>query len=100
MSPPSSVGMHKLKAITQHEDVLPHGRSHVGNQDELSFSLGNQKQQTFNVLYVQTPRISVMQAPLFREFMETCAEAAELVKPVLRLGIRETSLFDKCPYYE
>jgi hypothetical protein len=100
MSPPHSVGMGKLKAITQHEDVLPHGRSHVSNQDELSFELGGAKQPTFNVLYVQTPRVSIMQAPLFREFAQTCVEAAELVKPVLRLGIRETSLFDKCPYYE
>lgn len=41
-----------------------------------------------------------MQAPWFRAFAETCQEAADLVKPIVRMGIRETSLYDKCPYYE
>jgi hypothetical protein len=92
------VGINKMKAMAHGSDPSGHGRA---KDNELAFELKDGRlQQTFNVLYVQTPKISLMEAPLFRSFVETCEEAAELVKPVLRLGIRENSLFDKCPYYE
>jgi hypothetical protein len=106
MAPP--VGKNKVKAITQHKGVLPHHRSHprgkaADTSAGLTFRFEDPLQlpkQNFNVLYVQTPRIGLLQAPFFRAFAETCQETADMVKPMLRLGIRETSLFDKCPYYE
>lgn len=105
--PTLQVGMSKLKAVTRHKDVLPHQHSSIAPGDtkmELNFRMAMADEQLpppmFNVLYVQTPRIGLLQAPLFRAFAQTCAEAADLVKPILRLGIRETSLFDKCPHYD
>ncbi|KAI8466089.1 MAG: hypothetical protein J3K34DRAFT_434964 [Monoraphidium minutum] len=106
------IGKSKVKAITERKQVLPsyskargRGADAAGGAGELTFSWddGNQKlpaAPTFNVLYVQTPRIGVMQAPWFRAFTGTCQEAADMVKPLLRLGLRETSLYDKCPYYD
>lgn len=104
--PIQQVGKSKIKAIIRGENVLPHSRSRSGKaadmSKELTFKMEDQQlpQPTFNVLYVQTPRIGLLQGPLFRAFAQTCAEAADLVKPILRMGLRESSLFDKCPYYE
>jgi hypothetical protein len=56
--------------------------------------------RSFNVLYVQTPRINVPQVPLLQALAETWEETKELVRPIARLGLPETSLFTKCPYYE
>jgi hypothetical protein len=103
-----AVGKSKVKAVVRPGDAVPRGsRSRAGKAsdfvNELSFQLRDRASQpapSFNVMYVRTPRIGVLQAPLFRAFAATCAEAAELVRPILRFGLRETSLFDKCPYYE
>jgi len=97
-----SVGISKVKAA--HRGDLPHA-SHGKATDmtnELSFQIQGQDgiKPTFNVLYVQTPRIGIMQAPLFRAFAETCQEAVDLVRPILRFGVPESTLHDKCPYYE
>lgn len=104
------VGISKLRsAVGQHEAAAPdHPRrggkkkapAAAGHGDELNFVIGSAPPSTFNVLYVQTPRVGLLQAPLARAFAETCEEAADMVKPLLRLGMRETSLFDKCPLYE
>lgn len=95
-----NVGIHKLRAVTHHEDVMPNhskGGRAGDHTDELAFSL---RQPTFNVLYVQTPRVGFLQAPFFRDLAQTWEETVELVKPVFRLGIPEATLFDKCPYYD
>lgn len=102
------VGKSKVAALIRGDDALPHARSTKGRRaadyvKELSFKITDAEapqQPNFNVLYVQTPRIGVLQAPAFRAFAATCQEAADIVKPLFRLGLRETSLFDKCPYYE
>ena len=54
----------------------------------------------FNVLYVETPRIGVLQLPAWRYFAEVWGEAMELVKPIFRFGIPANSMFNKCPHYE
>eukprot|EP00879_Flechtneria_rotunda_P019317 GHRR01020288.1.p2 GENE.GHRR01020288.1~~GHRR01020288.1.p2 ORF type:complete len:104 (+),score=5.10 GHRR01020288.1:445-756(+) len=55
---------------------------------------------SFNVLYVQTPRIELLETPAFQALVQTWNEAVELVKPLFRFGFPETSLRTKCPYYK
>lgn len=73
----------------------------AGHGDEVNVAPGSAPPpSSFNVLYARTPRVGLLQAPPVRAFAETCEEAAEMVRPLLRLGVRETSLFDKCPLYD
>ncbi|WIA07956.1 hypothetical protein OEZ86_010613 [Tetradesmus obliquus] len=71
----------------------------------MSFSIGDDftpallPRAGFNVLYVETPRIGLLQTPEFQLLAETWQETVELVKPLLRFGFPETSLRTKCPYY-
>eukprot|EP00198_Chlamydomonas_reinhardtii_P005042 XP_001694378.1 predicted protein [Chlamydomonas reinhardtii] len=41
----------------------------------------------------------VLRVPLVKLFLDTWAETVELVRPVFRFGIPESSLRDKCPYW-
>lgn len=74
--------------------------------DDMSFSIGNEGAITvlppisFNVLYVETPRIGLLQTSEFQYLAQTWQETVDLVKPLLRFGFPETSLRTKCPYYE
>ncbi|KAG2426516.1 hypothetical protein HXX76_011743 [Chlamydomonas incerta] len=54
---------------------------------------------SFNVLYVRTQKPGVMRLPLVKLLLDTWAETVELVRPVFRFGIPESSLRDKCPYW-
>ncbi|KAG2429999.1 hypothetical protein HYH02_013827 [Chlamydomonas schloesseri] len=54
---------------------------------------------SFNVLYVRTQKPGVMRLPLVKLLLDTWDETVELVRPVFRFGIPESSLKDKCPYW-
>jgi hypothetical protein len=51
-------------------------------------------------LYIQTPKIALLQTPQFRAAAQLWEETLELVRPLLRFGFPETSLKTKCPYYK
>lgn len=55
---------------------------------------------SFNVLYVSTPRIGLLQTPEWRGMASLWAETVALVAPLLRFGLPETSLRTKCPHFE
>jgi hypothetical protein len=55
---------------------------------------------SFNVLYVSTPRIGLLQTPEFRGLAALWQETVDMVAPWLRFGFPETSLRTKCQHYE
>jgi hypothetical protein len=58
------------------------------------------RQPSFNVLYVQTPRPTIVSSnPLLSGFWTAFKDTAELLAPVLRFGIPQTSLRDKLPHF-
>lgn len=84
-----------------------HGDRGLTSPQPLSFALDSTNDAvallqppSFNVLYVSTPKIAIMQTPQFRAVAQLWEETVELVKPLLRFGFPETSLKTKCPYYE
>lgn len=105
MTIPQVFGKGKIKMLRGEE---PHEGGRKGRKSspaQLSFSIEEElgiplKPAAFNVLYVQTPRIGLLQTPVFRALTETWLETGELVRAALRFGFPETSLRSKCPYYE
>lgn len=72
-----------------------------GKAEKIKFFLSEPEDlpRAFNVLYVRTQRPSFLRLPLVRLLADTWAETVELLRPLRRLGIPETSLKDKCPYW-
>lgn len=54
----------------------------------------------FNVLYIETPRINILQSPQWRAFADTWREAMAMLGGVARLGLPRTSLADRSPYLD
>jgi hypothetical protein len=54
----------------------------------------------FNVLYVETPRVEILQSPQWREFADTWREAMAMVASACRLGLPRTSVSGKSPYLD
>lgn len=103
---PGQIGKGKLN-ILKGGSVLPFRKSNVATEadDTLQFALQpydnpEALNPSFNVLYVQTPQIDVLQSPQWQGFLSTWREAGDLMKPVLQFGIPQSSIFDKCPYYK
>lgn len=97
-----AIGKSKLDAL-KGKGGLP--KISLGGQP-LMFTLEDEEREgrapkpAFNVLLVQTPQPTVFQSPLVRVLADTVQETIDLVKPIFRLGIPETSLQTKCPYYK
>jgi hypothetical protein len=95
----SKIGL--LRGENLHESRQKHRKD-----TDMSFSIGDDlapallPRTGFNVLYVETPKIGLLQTPEFQLLAETWQETVELVKPLLRFGFPETSLRTKCPYYK
>lgn len=119
MGIPKNFGISKISHMRGEEENRYGGRegahssSRAGQQRDymasgpLSFELDNAsdaaallQRPSFNMLYVSTPKIALLQTPTFRAMADLWSETVELVKPVLRFGFPETSLKTKCPYYE
>lgn len=80
------------------------GSSSRKGRGDLTFVIGEpglpDGPPSFNVLYVETPRVGLLQTPEWRGLADTWGDALALVAPLLRFGFPETSLATKCPYYE
>jgi hypothetical protein len=117
MTIPKNFGMSKIGMLRGGEESRYDGRetlSHMSSradstsvQGGLSFELNSASDAvallqppSFNVLYVSTPKIALLQTPQFRAVADLLNETVELVKPLFRFGFAETSLKTKCPYYK
>ena len=103
--PPPQIGKSKLKLLSG-DSVLPERRRGGRGEKDVQFVFcfedpaRARRPSAFNVLYVETPRIGIFQLPAWRGFAEVWGEAMEMVKPILRFGIPQHSMFNKCPHYE
>lgn len=70
------------------------------NPDDQVRAAVQKLEPAFNVLYVETPRITALQSPQWRAFADTWREAMAMLGGVARLGLPRTSLADKCPYLD
>ncbi|GIM08140.1 hypothetical protein Vretimale_12175 [Volvox reticuliferus] len=96
------VGLEKYKIVHHDFNHFTLGPSKgKSSANKMAFTLvePEQFQPSFNVLYVRTQRPTVLRTPLVQVFLDTWAEAVELVRPVFRFGIPESSLKDKCKYW-
>ncbi|KAF5835315.1 hypothetical protein DUNSADRAFT_7595 [Dunaliella salina] len=69
-------------------------------QDTLYFQLREFEEfrnPSFNVLFVQTPRPAPITQPL-QALSQMLHETGEMLRPVTRLGIPESSIYNKLPY--
>ena len=80
----------------RHAPGLPPGKIPTFSLQEPEKTLN---QPAFNVLMVRTEKPRILRVPIVRGFLETWAEAMDLLKPVFRFGVRETSLKDKCKWW-
>ncbi len=93
------------KATVAHPRVpvynLAYPRPHPRPRPRPQFFLSEPEDlpRAFNVLYVRTHRPAFLRLPLVRLLADTWAETVELLRPLTRLGIPESSLKDKCPYW-
>ncbi|GFR51644.1 hypothetical protein Agub_g14065 [Astrephomene gubernaculifera] len=103
----SHVGMDKYKIVHHdfnHFTLGPPGKAGKP-PPRMSFTMSSPEserlplQPSFNVLLVRPQKPSVLQLPAVSWLLDTWAEALELLRPVLRLGVPESSLRDKCPYW-
>ncbi|GLC40778.1 hypothetical protein PLESTB_000023700 [Pleodorina starrii] len=98
------VGLEKYKIVHHdfnHFTLGPSKGKSDKRSNKMAFTLLEPEnlQPSFNVLYVRTQRPAVLRLPLVQAFLDTWAEAVELVRPVFRFGIPESSLRDKCKYW-
>ncbi|GIL52291.1 hypothetical protein Vafri_8203 [Volvox africanus] len=96
------VGLEKYKIVHHDFNHFTLGPSKgKSSANKMAFTLvePEEYQPSFNVLYVRTQRPPVLRAPLVQVLLDTWAEAVELVRPVFRFGIPESSLKDKCKYW-
>jgi hypothetical protein len=122
MAPPM-LGMGKLRML-KGDDILAHRRvtddgagggagdagATVENKQGLVFELlppeerrlqaVQQLEPAFNVLYVETPRVDILQSPQWRAFTDTWREAMGMLAGAARLGLPHTSVADKSPYLD
>lgn len=119
------LGMGKLRLFRGEDVLVPrrskqdsgaaggggaNGRKFLEERNGLVFSLlphDEEVRQTvqrmepaFNVLYVETPRVGVLQSPQWRDFADTWREAMAMVASACRLGLPRTSVSDKSPYLD
>jgi hypothetical protein len=92
-------GSHSSSRAGQQRDYMPSGPLSF-QLDSASDAVALLSPPSFNMLYVTTPKIALLQTPQFRAIADLWTETVELVKPLLRFGLPETSLKTKCPYYE
>eukprot|EP00878_Enallax_costatus_P026490 GHUV01028430.1.p1 GENE.GHUV01028430.1~~GHUV01028430.1.p1 ORF type:complete len:111 (+),score=16.84 GHUV01028430.1:116-448(+) len=104
---PPVFGKSKIKLLRGEDaDDSSRNQRRTRGRDEMSFSIKEDlnsvqmRPPSFNVLYVQTPRVGLLATPQFQMLAQTWQETVELVRPLLRFGFQETSLRTKCPYYE
>jgi hypothetical protein len=115
MTIPKNFGISKISLMHGEESRYQGRDSHSsrkaaadsGALQQLSFALDGAgstvallQPPSFNVLFVSTPKIALLQTPQFRALAELWGETVELLKPLLRFGFPETSLKTKCPYYK
>lgn len=97
--------MSKIKML-RGEDADDRHQRRTRGRDDMSFSIEEDisslqmRPPSFNVLYVQTPRVGLLATPQFQMLAQTWQETVELVRPLFRFGFPETSLRTKCPYYK
>lgn len=102
---PQVFGKSKIKLL-RGEDADERHHRRTRSREDLSFAIEEDlssvqmRPPTFNVLYVQTPRVGLLATPQFQLLAQTWQETVELVRPLFRFGLPETSLRTKCPYYE
>lgn len=105
MTIPQNFGKSKISML-RGEEAQGRANSKKSGASDLSFSIevestaGPLQPPSFNVLYVQTPRIGVLQTPVVQGLVQTWHETVDLIKPLMRFGFPETSLRTKCPYYK
>jgi hypothetical protein len=101
---PQNFGKSKISMLRG--ENLHESRQKHHKDTDISFSIGDEltpallPRTGFNVLYVETPKIGLLQTPEFQLLAETWQETVELVNSFLRFGFPETSLRTKCPYYK
>jgi hypothetical protein len=104
MTIPPVFGKSKIGLLRGEEEPRNRSSRRSSGQD-LTFTIEGDatvflQPPSFNVLYVQPPRIEVLQTPLVQGLVQTWEETIDLLRPLLRFGFPETSLKTKCPYYE
>lgn len=88
------------------EDADERNQRRMRDKEDMSFAMEEDlsavqmRPPSFNVLYVQTPRVGLLATPQFQLLAQTWQETVELVRPLFRFGFPETSLRTKCPYYK
>lgn len=88
------------------EDADERNQRRTRDKEDMSFAMEEDlsavqmRPPSFNVLYVQTPRVGLLATPQFQLLAQTWQETVELVRPLFRFGFPETSLRTKCPYYK
>jgi hypothetical protein len=106
---PHGYGISKIRHTFEHsfdaEDLSRGKGKNKESGNPLQFSFANELEEelppsSFNVLYVKTPRIAVLETPEWGGVASLWRETKELLKPIMRFGLPETSLVTKCPYYK
>jgi hypothetical protein len=112
-----SFGMSKISMLRGDAQEGPYGVTEQrqkrfggrGDSSALSFALDADagassslrvQPPSFNVLYIATPRIGLLQTPEWQAVSQLWRETVELVRPALRYGLPETSLATKCKHAE
>ncbi|GAX74463.1 hypothetical protein CEUSTIGMA_g1912.t1 [Chlamydomonas eustigma] len=96
------VGRNKTKASKESTSSWGNASSLRESADDMSTWYKEFEEWTnpsFNVLMVQAPRPAFLESDLLNALRATVRETGELLKPLLRFGVPETSVRDKCPYW-
>ena len=88
-------GEHVLSQTTFRADK---GKDHHDVVDDYIHALKEAEKPAFNVLYVESQQPEILKVPLVKALLDTVKETVDLVAPIFRLGLPESSVRNKLPY--